>query len=193
MPPVLVLLAKTAKEAIPKVRIVAARAASARWSDWATPRPAVEPFAFVIALLLYMWWIAPVVPHGADLVFRVMLGLAPVVSSVARRDRPRDLGFTLRNLGPSAMEVGAATAVFTALILLIGAASGHRPHWPREIPLSHAALLLWPLWQQYALQAFVQRRLAEGRRSRHQAAAAAALLFGTIHWPNPLLLVFTTV
>ena len=193
MPPVLVLLAKTAKQAIPRVKIVAARAVSARWADWATPRPAVEPFAFVITLLLYVWWVAPASPHRTDVILRTLLGLTPLVSILAHRDRPRALGFTLHNLGASASEVGLATAAFTLVVLLIGAATGHRITLPREVRPSQAALLFWPLWQQFTLQGFVCRRLAQGGRSPHHAAAAAALLFGAAHWPNPLLVVFTTL
>src|SRR3989442_11997994 len=89
MPPVLVLLAKTAKQAIPRVKIVAARAVSARWADWATPRPAVEPFAFVITLLLYVWWVAPASPHRTDVILRTLLGLTPLVSILAHRNLPR--------------------------------------------------------------------------------------------------------
>src|SRR6266487_6835289 len=133
MPPVLVLLAKTAKQAIPRVKIVAARAVSARWTDWAAPRPAVEPFAFVIGLLLYVWWVAPAATPGTDVVFGTLLGLAPVLSSLAHRDRPRDLGFTIHNLRASAREVGAATAGFTLVILVLGATTGRRFALPHHL------------------------------------------------------------
>ena len=57
---------------------------------------------------------------------------------------------------------------------------------------SHLLLLpLWALFQQYALQGFINRRLQPALGTGFKVTLLVGLLFGLLHLPNPLLALLT--
>jgi membrane protease YdiL (CAAX protease family) len=123
-------------------------------------RPALQPFGFVAALTLYIWWVEPVASGGERTLGITLLTSLPVFSNLLHGDTARDLGLRFDNLRASLRPVVVVTIIGT---------------------------------QQYALQAFVYRRLRESVQSSQRASVVAAILFGAIHLPNPILAPVTAV
>jgi membrane protease YdiL (CAAX protease family) len=154
-----------------------------------TARPVLEPLLFVSLAVVYSWVIRPTHNDWLRIPFLVVIVLIPFASNLLHRDRLRDLGLRFDNLRASAREVGMATAIGAVAILAVGTLTGD-PHFRDRMVQSFFVYPLWGLIQQYAMQSFTYRRLREGIAQPGLAAAAAAALFASVHWPNwPLALV----
>ncbi|HET7226187.1 MAG TPA: CPBP family glutamic-type intramembrane protease [Candidatus Eisenbacteria bacterium] len=153
-------------------------------SGWA------EPLLFV-ALLSAFIWIAPALPLA--LAVACILGLAaiPIASNILHHDAPARLGFRLDNLTAAARHVAPVTALGALAIVAAGRLSGAAPR--ADIALAALGYPLWGLAQQYALQGFVHRRIAERWGENRTAAALSAGLFALVHLPNPVLVAGTAV
>jgi hypothetical protein len=164
-----------------------------RARELALAHPWIEPAVFLALLHLYIWWVEPHAPWAARVAGRVVLAVFPIASSVLHRDGPRALGIRLDNLWPSLREAALATAGLSIAVLALGAVF----RWPLRFELGSGVIVaLYPFWafyQQYALQALVYKRLSESVRFPRRSALLAALLFGMVHVPNPLLIGATTV
>jgi len=141
------------------------------------------PFTLAIlaVVLSYTWILAPRLPGEAE---RATIAIV-VVLALWHDVRARQWGFDWRALVPG---LGAAT-LFTiplALILLAaGAAAGtlhNRPNFLGTL----GVLALWGGAQQWILQTVI---LPEARRAtgRWRGVIIAALLFASVHLPNPML------
>lgn len=143
--------------------------------------------------LVFEWVVDPVASHTVEAVYLTVVVLIPLASNILHRDHPRDLGFRLDNFARSGREVALASLVGLALIVALSFASGHGLNLGSRFRESIWTYPLWGLAQQWALQSFVQRRLCETWHRRVPVAAASALLFGALHYPNPVLVAFTVV
>ena len=88
-----------------------------------------------------------------------------------------------------AMVVAGLTLLPAALVL-IAAATLHTLHglFGTRAPLLHAsAYLIWALVQQYIQQSFFFVRIEQLMGNRPFASFLTALLFGLVHFPNPVL------
>jgi hypothetical protein len=82
---------------------------------------------------------------------------------------------------------------FVALLLIVGAGAGIGTlHDRRDFLGSLAPLVLWGGAQQWVLQTVVLRE-AQRTSSRAKGIVIAAVLFGAVHLPNPLLAPLTGV
>ena len=192
---------RDAKIANPMTPAAKTPAAMATWVGWRGSRvalvivahPVLQAFAFALLVLIYMWFVAPATGPAGRAFCLMVLAILPVGSNLLHRDRASDIGFRLDNLGRSTLEVGGASvagALLLAAVRLLAARDAPAPNLP-----SVSAIVTYPFWgllQQYALQGFVRRRLraAWGPRA---SAAAAAILFGILHAPNPVLVPTTTL
>ena len=185
--------AKSVKAVTPLAKSTAATHVSRWWVRVIIAHPGMQVLTFFTLLLLYLWWIAPQNSPPLSLEGLALLVTIAVTSSRLHGDGPLELGFRLDNPGRSAREVGFATLVAALLIVAAGAVAsgGFRLH--RIPPLSPIGYPAWALVQQYALQGFVHRRLCNAWGRPGIAAAGAAVLFGAVHYPNPVLMVSTTV
>lgn len=156
-------------------------------------RAAAQPLAFVGLALAYIWIVRPTHDDWLKIPFLAVIVLVPFASNLVHRDRPRELGWRLDNLWPSAREVAMVTAAGAALVLAVGALTDAAPAiWPGMA----RSFLLYPFWglvQQYAMQSFTYRRLREGTGRPVAAAALTALLFASLHYPNLALASVTLV
>ena len=177
-----------------------ARFALTAWRDSAVARfivahPAMQPFVFAALVSIYIWWVAPAAGMVPQAMCLAVLGSLPLASNLVHRDGWRDIGLRLDNLPRSALAVGGASAAMAFLVatgLMVATLAGTAGRF--SLP-SAVAILTGPLWsfvQQYVLQGFVRRRLRAACGPR-TAAAVAALLFGSLHAPNPVLVPATTL
>ena len=147
----------------------------------------------VAGLTLYIWWVEPVASGGERTLGVTLLTSLPVFSNLLHGDTARDLGLRFDNLRASARQVVVVTIIGSLLILVASAALGWESRWSPRAGISLAGYTVWALSQQYALQAFVYRRLRESMESSQRASVLAAVLFGAIHLPNPILAPTTAV
>ena len=141
------------------------------------------PFTVSIltCLLVYVWLIEPHVARSA-----VLIPVAVVVILTAWHDlRYRDWGFSWSALAPGLWR--ALVVTFAALLLIGGAGVALGTlHDRRDFLGSLAPLVLWGGAQQWVLQTVVLRE-AQRASSRAKGIVIAAVLFGVVHLPNPLL------
>ena len=103
----------------------------------------------------------------------------------------REIGFRIDNFLASAKLLLLPTLATIALIIFVSWISSES-FGPR--PLRWRLLLLVPLWalfQQYALQGYLNRRAQIVFGKGWKSVLFIALLFAIVHLPNPLLFVLT--
>lgn len=114
-----------------------------------------------------------------------------ICSHYYRSETLREIGFRGDNFFLACRVLTLPTLAAIAVIILVGWwLSGSefvaRPFRPRFLLLP-----FWALFQQYALQGFINRRVQIGLGKGLKTSLLVALLFGLVHLPNPLLSVFT--
>jgi membrane protease YdiL (CAAX protease family) len=132
-------------------------------------------------ILVYVWLIEPNVGRSA-----VLLPVAVVVILTTWHDlRYREWGFSWPAFAPGLWR--ALVVTFAALLLIVGAGVALGTlHDRRDFLGSLAPLVLWGGAQQWVLQTVVLRE-AQRTSSRAKGIFIAAVLFGVVHLPNPLL------
>ena len=141
------------------------------------------PFTLAIlaCILAYVWLIEPYVDRAA-----VIVPIAIVAILAAWHDmRQGDWGLSWPALVPGLWRALAVTLAAVLLILGTGAIVGTL-HDRRDFLGSLAPLVVWGGAQQWVLQTVVLRE-AQRASSRRTGILIAALLFGVVHLPNPLL------
>jgi membrane protease YdiL (CAAX protease family) len=146
-----------------------------------------EIISVVISCLIAEWVVLAFV--GANkvvLAIPVALALTLIVfSHRVYEETLHDLGFRLDNFLAASKLLLAPTIVAIALIIFV---SGFN-----FSPLRWRFLLVpfWALFQQYALQGFINRRAQIIAGRGWKSVAVVAFLFAFVHLPNPLLCLLT--
>ena len=124
----------------------------------------------------------------------VTLALAFMIFSHRERgETARDIGFRFDNFLAALRLLFLPTIISLVLILLVSwFIRGHQfvlaPLRPRFLSLP-----LWVLFQQYALQGFINRRAQIALGPGFRSIILVALLFSLLHLPNPLLTALTLI
>jgi membrane protease YdiL (CAAX protease family) len=145
------------------------------------------PFTIAIvgSVLVYVWLVEGT--FSRDVVF--VPATAIVALTIWHNLRHGDWGFSRRALRPGLQYSVAITAALTLVILSAGAAIGTL-HDRRDFLGSLVPLILWGGAQQWVCTTVVLRE-AQRATSRRQGIVIAAVLFGTVHLPNPFLTAVT--
>lgn len=152
-----------------------------------------EMVSVIVSCLIAEWVVLAVVgPRSVALAIPIALALALMIFSHREYGETlRDLGFRTDNFSAAVKFLILPTVISIALIIFISWISssdfGQRP-------LRWRLLLLVPLWalfQQYALQGFLNRRAQIVFGKGWKSVVAVALLFAIVHLPNPLLFILT--
>ncbi len=154
-----------------------------------------EVVVYALAMTAYLVWALPGESLGmGDIVFLVIVSVAPVALNLLHGDRPADSGFRLDNLPRSARQVGIAAAAM-ATPLVVGGLLAGTFHWRGWDHFGDRAVLYlaWGPIQQYVLQAFWVRRLRQAGLGVWTTVVLAAGLFSLVHVPNPVLMALTFV
>ena len=147
----------------------------------------------VVSCLIAEWVV--LVFAGANkllLAIPVVLALALMIySHRAYGETPRDLGFRWDNFVAAVRLLAlptAAVVVVTILILLWLKPAGPKP----DVFRSRFLLVpFWALFQQYALQGYINRRAQVVFGPGWRSALLVALVFVVAHLPNPTLMTLT--
>jgi len=150
----------------------------------------LEGLAFPAFVALYIWKLQNASPK-TWLLFPVWL----VISFAIHRDNPKSLGWRADNLKSATKRAAPIFLFFMLMIAIAGILLGALHRLPAHFvePRRFAGYFSFCLLQQIGLQSMTMNRLLQGIRSREAASFAGGLLFGALHWPNPVLVPLTFV
>lgn len=159
------------------------------------PALALWEIASVVTSCLIAEWVVFSFAGRSKLIAAVPVLLAVGLMLMSHRER----GETVRDVGFRADNFLAACRLLvlpTALVVLLAVAVGWFTNHPIfQAPWRNRFLLLplWALFQQYALNGFINRRaqLALGKGTK--SILLVAIVFSLLHFPNPLLAILTFV
>jgi len=151
----------------------------------------LEALAFSIFVGWYIWKSQAQAP-GTACVMVVWL----LASYLARRDTPKTIGWRVDNLKPASKLAIKFFALSFVLTFAVGMFLGMLHRAPSHVlePRRFGSYLAFCVLQQVGLNSLVTNRLL--RAFGGQAvleALLAGLLFGALHWPNPVLVPITFV
>ena len=118
-----------------------------------------------------------------------------VISFALHRDTPKTLGWRADNLKGATWRAAPVFLFFMLTIGIAGLFLGALHRLPAHFLQSKrfVGYLAFCLLQQIGLQSMTMNRLLQGFSSRESAAFAGGLLFGALHWPNPVLVPLTFI
>jgi membrane protease YdiL (CAAX protease family) len=123
-----------------------------------------------------------------------LIGAVPVVLALGlmifshrqRRESLKEIGFRVDNFWPAVRLLLLPTLL--ALVIIAGGSWLMRNGVAsRPVRIRLAFIPLWALFQQYALQGYVNRRAQIGASQGAIAAIIVAAVFAVLHLPSPLL------
>ena len=167
-------------------------------SDKNNPERAValwEIVSLVTSCLIAEWVVLSFVGNS-KLIGAIPVGLAlllMIFSHQQRRETLRDIGFRLDNFLSAVKLLLLPTIGAAALILLVGWLSSKQRFELRPFRPRFLLVPFWALFQQYALQGFINRRsqILFGRGVK--SIALVTFVFALVHLPNPVLTILTLV
>jgi membrane protease YdiL (CAAX protease family) len=150
-----------------------------------------EIVSVLLSCLIAEWVILAFIgPNKLALAIPVALALVLMICSYRiYGETLQDLGFRTDNFFASAKLLLLPTIIAIALIVVVSGFS------PVDRPFRWRFLLvpLWALFQQYALQGYINRRAQILAGKGWKSILLVALLFAAVHLPNPLLFGLTLV
>lgn len=143
-----------------------------------------------LALLFYIWTFQFRYPFSAAYIFVFVL-----LTMIVHGDSPASLGVTHLMLWPATKAVMWPTLLLLAAQVVAGALLGtlHLPALDSAGLQRLVRYFAWCLFQQFGAQSFFHNRLIFLVGNRHLSSLLLAVIFGSFHWPNPVLLPLTFV
>jgi len=148
-----------------------------------------EIVSVFISCLIAEWVVLAFIgTNKLALAIPIVLALALMISSHRIYDETlRDLGFRFDNfLAAVKLLIVPTIAVVALIIFVFGFHFADRP-----FPWRFLLVPFWALFQQYALQGYVNRRAQVVFGPGWKSILLVALLFAAVHLPNPLLFALT--
>ena len=150
----------------------------------------------VIVSCLIAEWVVLAFAGPNSILMPVPIVLALVLMIFSHRvygESARDLGFRLDNFLVAAKLLSLPTiAAIVVIVVVSGLISGDF-FVARPMRWRFLVVPLWALFQQYALQGYINRRAQIVTGKGWKSIALVAVLFATVHLPNPLLFVLTLI
>ena len=146
----------------------------------------------VVVSCLIAEWVVLAFAGSNKFVLAIPIALALTLMIFSHRaygETLRDLGFRMDNFIAATWLLLLPTIIAIALIIIVsGFSIADRPFRWRFLLVP-----FWALFQQYALQGFLNRRAQIVAGEGWKSVLLVALLFAVVHLPNPLLFVLTFV
>jgi membrane protease YdiL (CAAX protease family) len=157
---------------------------------------AVWEIVSVVLSCLIAEWVVLAFVGRSKLVLAIPITLALMLMIFSHRaygEPPREIGFRWDNFFAAAKLLTVPTLAAIAIVVLLS--RNWSANWPPRDPLRWRFLLvpLWALFQQYALQGYINRRLQIVCGRGWKSIVLVGLLFAVIHLPNPVLFGLTLV
>jgi len=142
----------------------------------------IAEWVFLSFLSRYRWLV--IVPLLLAVTFMVL-------SHRAYRESARDLGFRSDNLVRTLRLLIWPTLIAIIIIFVVGWYLTGRPSLPRLLRPRLLVVPAWALFQQYALQGFLNRRAQVAFGKGVVSVLLVAVVFAVLHLPNPVLSMLT--
>lgn len=152
-----------------------------------------EVVTLITSCLIAEWALVPFAAgRGFLAAIPILLALGFMIfSHWYREESLQAIGFRLDNFVAAVRMLILPTLGAVIVILLLGWVFSGKALLLRPLR-SHLLLLpVWALFQQYALQGFINRRLQLALGTSFKVTLLVGLLFGLLHLPNPLLSLLT--
>jgi membrane protease YdiL (CAAX protease family) len=152
-----------------------------------------EVVTIITSCLIAEWALVPFAAgRGFLAAIPILLALGfMILSHWYREESLHAIGFRLDNFVAAVRMLILPTLGAVIVILLLGWIFSGKALLLRPLR-SHLLLLpVWALFQQYALQGFINRRLQLALGTGFKVTLLVGLLFGLLHLPNPLLSLLT--
>jgi hypothetical protein len=150
----------------------------------------VEALAFAGFVGAFIWKFQVSAPWT----WRVIL-VWLAASFLLRRDTPKTMGWRADNLWRATKRSAWFFGVSSLLLYFAGLFLGMAHRLPAHLiePRRFGGYLAFCLLQQVGLNSFLTNRLLAAFEKPVPAAVVAGVLFGALHWPNPVLVPLTFV
>jgi len=148
-----------------------------------------EIVSVMVSCLIAEWFVLSFFGRTRWLVAVPVL-LALVVMFASHRtygEDLRQLGFRVDNFFAALRMLILPTLVAVVVVFLVGWLLSRGNFAPRPLRLRFLFVPLWALFQQYALQGYINRRAQILFGTGVKSIALVALIFGLVHLPNPVL------
>jgi CAAX prenyl protease-like protein len=142
----------------------------------------IAEWVFLSFLSRYRWLV--IVPLLLALAFMVL-------SHSSYRESARDLGFRFDNLVRTLRLLMWPTLIAAIIIFVVGWYLTGPPSLPRLVRPRLLIVPAWALFQQYALQGFINRRAQVAFGKGLASVLLVAVTFAVLHLPNPALSMLT--
>lgn len=142
----------------------------------------IAEWVFLSFLSRYRWLV--IVPLLLAVAFMVL-------SHRAYRESARDLGFRSDNLVRALRLLIWPTLIAIIIIFVVGWYLTGPPSLPRLLRPRLLVVPAWALFQQYALQGFINRRAQVAFGKGVVSVLLVAVVFAVLHLPNPVLSMLT--
>ena len=144
----------------------------------------IAEWVFLSFLSRYRWLV--IVPLLLAVSFMVL-------SHKAYKESLHDLGFRSDNFLSALRLLVVPTLIAVAIIFLVGWYLTGPPSVPRLLRPRLLLLPAWALFQQYALQGYINRRAQTALGTGGGSILLVATVFAILHLPNPVLAALTLV
>jgi len=157
---------------------------------------AATEVALLFVFVLLLVWSVPATPqplrfYSGVAILTWVFGLT-IMSHLAYGETLNDLGLGGKGLGRALSELYIPVGIIALILLAVGLSLGTL-HINHKFFFNMLGVPFWALFQQYAAQSFINRRLQIVFGPGKKSAALTAFIFAAIHLPNPALTVATAV
>ncbi|MCM3869062.1 MAG: hypothetical protein ND895_00005 [Pyrinomonadaceae bacterium] len=152
-----------------------------------------EVAAVITSCLVVEWAVFPLA-GGRRTVIAIPILLAVgfmAFSHYYREETLRTIGFRWDNFFVASRALLLPTLASVLVIIFVGWWLSGSGFTVRSLRPRFLLLPFWALFQQYALQGFINRRIQGSLGAGHKTTLLVGLLFAVVHLPNPLLSFFT--
>lgn len=143
----------------------------------------------VVASCVIAEWVVLAFVGRSKLALGIPITLALVLMIISHRaygETLRDIGFRWDNFVAALKLLVVPTLATIVIVVLIATNT-----LPRDLRARFLLVPLWTLFQQYALQGYINRRLQIVFGQGWKSIMLVGLLFGVVHLPNPVLFALT--
>lgn len=152
----------------------------------------IEIAVLYLLILVYIWIIFPGGSFLLNLTGLFFILGAVALSSIFHKKTLKDIGIRWDNFYESFKLVGSFTFVWVAVLFVIGSLF-HSIFFTSRFILDLLLYLVWAFLQQYTFQSFFNCRFAEFFTKKIYGLLATAIVFSSVHYPNPFLMSATFV